>query len=110
MSDMNKYKQAIHELADMIEYAGIPYTVNDIFDGAQIRFPWHEGDIACHNGTYNADDGLVESYQFPWDEGDVTMMTPEEAAERVIELYAQHKEERSSVCTEEGLLGLLELS
>lgn len=104
---MNKYKRVINELAGMLEYAGIPCTVNDIFDGAQVRFPWHRGDIACHHGTYGADDGFVESYELPWDEGDVTRMIPEEAVARVIELYGQHKE---AVCTEEDLLGLLELS
>ncbi len=107
MSDMNKYKRVINEVAGMLEHAGIPCTVNDISDGAQVRFPWHEGDIACHHGTHGADDGLVESLGFPWDEGDVTAMMPEEAADRVIELYAQY---RAAIRTEEDLLGLLELS
>ena len=107
MSDMNKYKRVIHEVAGMLEYAGIPHTVNDIFDGAQVRFPWHKGDIACHHGTYNADDGFVESWELPWDEGSVTTMMPEEAEARIVELYNRYKE---PVCTEEDLLGLLELS
>lgn len=107
---INKYQRVICEVADMLDAAGIPCTVNDLFDGAQVRFPWHEGDIACHNGTYNADDGLVESWELPWDEGSVTTMMPEEAVARVIELYGQYKEEISSVATEEDLLGLLELS
>ena len=104
---INKYQRIICEVADMLDAAGIPCTIHHISDGAQVRFPWNEGDIACHHGTHGADDGFVESLGFPWDEGGVTAMTPEEAAARVIELYAQYK---GTVCTEEDLLGLLELS
>lgn len=107
MSDMNKYKRVINELAGMLEYAGIPCTVNDIGDGAQVRFPWTEGDIACHHGIFKADDGFVESWELPWDEGSVTTMMPEEAVARIVELYNQYK---ATVATEEDLLGLLELS
>ena len=66
-------------IAAALDLLGIPNTINPLYDGWQLRFPWCEGDIACHSHTYGAAKGDVESYQFSWDDGDVTQLTPEEA-------------------------------
>ena len=83
----NKYVEAINAVIAYLIPAGIPFTVNPIFEGMQVRFPWHEGDVACHAGTYCSDCGCVESYQFPWDDGDVTVAKPEHMAAKIIQLY-----------------------
>lgn len=85
----NEYVDAINAvIADLIP-AGIPFTVHPISEGLQLRFPWHEGDVACHAGTYCSDCGCVESYQFPWDDEDVTVQTPKEMANDIIRLYQE---------------------
>lgn len=85
----NKYTDAINAVIAYLIPAGIPFTVNPVFEGMQLRFPWHEGDVACHAGTYGSDRGMVESYQFPWDEDDVTMLEPKKMATRIIQLYLE---------------------
>lgn len=77
---MNTYEKAINTVISALVYNQIPFTVHAIYEGLQLRFPWCEGDIACHEGTYGSALGHVESYEFPWDEGDVTELTPQEAA------------------------------
>ena len=81
------YKQRIQYMAEIFDKNCVPYTINQILDGYQLRFPWHCGDVCAHCGTYGAARGYVESYQFPWDEGDVTTDTPEAMAARVVTLY-----------------------
>ncbi len=85
----NKYTDAINAVIACLTFASVPFTVNPIFEGMQLRFPWHEGDVACHAGTYGSDKGMVESYQFPWDEDDVTMLKPKKMATRIIQLYLE---------------------
>lgn len=85
----NKYVEAINAVIACLIPAGVPFTVHPAYEGMQLRFPWHEGDVACHAGTYGSDRGMVESYQFPWDEGDVTMMEPKEMANDIIRLYQE---------------------
>ena len=85
----NKYVDAINAVIACLIFASVPFTVNPISEGLQLRFPWHEGDVACHAGTYGSDIGMVESYQFPWDEEDVTMLEPKEMATRIIKLYLE---------------------
>ena len=83
----NKYTDAVNAVIACLIPAGVPFTVNPIYEGLQLRFPWHEGDVACHAGTYGHEYGCVESYQFPWDEGDVTVAEPEDMAAKIIQLY-----------------------
>lgn len=85
----NKYVRAINEVIAYLIPAGVPFTVNPAYEGMQLRFPWHEGDVACHEGTCGSDCGCVESYQFPWDDDDVTVQTPYEMANDIIRLYLE---------------------
>lgn len=85
------YSERILYIASILLAKAVPFTINDIFDGMQLRFPWTHGDIACHYFTYGAASGAVESYCFPWDEGDVTVLTPDEAAEKIIEYFEQKR-------------------
>lgn len=78
---MNTYEKAINTVISALVDNHVPFTVEAIYDGGlQLRFPWCDGDIACHAETYGSALGHVESYQFPWDEDAVTELTPEEAA------------------------------
>ena len=52
----------------LIEY-DIPFTEHPLYGGIQWRFPFTEGDVAYHAGTYH-NDTCVESYHMPWDRGD----------------------------------------
>ena len=81
------YAERINFIASILTLLSIPYTTNELWDGWQIRFPWCEGDVAAHRGTYGAANGKVESYQFPWDDDDVTELTPREAAINIIAYY-----------------------
>ena len=67
----------------------IPCEMREIYEGYQLLFPWCEGDIAMHDGTYGAKAGDVESYCFPWDDGDVTQLRPEEAARKIVAYYEE---------------------
>ena len=82
-----EYAKPILELANLCTKKDIPFTLNIIWDGLQIRFPWHPGDMACHAGTYGHTGGCVESYQFPWDEDDVSVLEPKEAIDLLFDLY-----------------------
>lgn len=86
---MTNFFEPINTIAKACETAGVPYIVNPAYEGFQIRFPWCEGDIICHAGSYGSYKGLVESYCFPWDDGDVTTLRPETAARKVIGYYAE---------------------
>lgn len=81
------YFQRITAIEQACMDNNIPYSVNRLLDGWQIQFPWCKGDVACHGGTYGHDIDMVESYEFPWDEGDVSMLTVEEAIEKIITFY-----------------------
>lgn len=79
-------------IAAALDLLGIPNTINPLHDGWQLRFPWCEGDIACHSHTYGAADGDVESYQFSWDDGDVTQLTPEGATFLILREWSMREE------------------
>lgn len=80
------YEIAIHELTRYLDRLDIPYEEPEkLFDGFAVRFPWCEGDVACHFGTYGGRDGLMETYCFSMDNGDVTgYLHPLEALEIVL--------------------------
>lgn len=88
MTDSMTYFLAIATIAQLLDEAKVPFTVKNLYEGYQLRFPWHEGDVACHIGTYCSGRGLVETYQFPWDDDDISILTPKTAADRIIALYA----------------------
>ena len=86
---MNRYNEIISAMSDRLDAYHIPHTVHDCWDGAQIRFPWCYGDIVIDNYTYGHELGDVESYKFPWDNGDVSQLEPEDAVERIVQLYIE---------------------
>lgn len=91
---MKNYFERIEFVYNILTTLHIPCTMNALWEGWQLRFPWCAGDIAAHRGTYGQAQGKVESYCFPWDNDDVTVLTPEEAAIKIIALY--------NSCGEEG--------
>lgn len=80
------YEIAIHELTRYLDRLDIPYKEpEELYDGFVVRFPWCEGDVACHSGAYGGCNGLMESYNFSMDDGDVTgYLHPLEALEIVL--------------------------
>lgn len=86
------YLETITIIADALAMLGIPFTANPLYDGWQLRFPWSDGDIACHSYTYGSSKGHVESYMFSWDDGDVTELTPEEAAFFILREWSMREE------------------
>lgn len=89
----NIYVNAINEVIRDLIPAGVPFTTNPIYEGMQLRFPWCDGDVACHAGTYGSSEGMVETFQFPWDEDDVSMLTPVAAATNIIEMWEGREDE-----------------
>ena len=81
------YEENIKDIASICDYHKVPYTIRQIYEGWQIRFPWCDGDVACHDGTYNCKAGYVESYEFPWDNRDVSILTPTQAGLKIVEYY-----------------------
>ncbi len=86
---MKSYFERIGAIASALDSVNIPYTVRPIYEGWQIRFPWCNGDVAAHDGTYGARAGMVESYCFPWDDGDVSVLTVEEAITAIRDYYLE---------------------
>lgn len=87
---MRTYKERIDFIATCLSQLNIPFEMRRIGEGWQILCPWADNaDVAAHDGTYGAKSGMVESYEFPWDEGDVSVLTPEEAADRIIVYWHQ---------------------
>lgn len=84
---VDPYVARINHIAKICADHNVPYAINKLWEGWQIRFPWCEGDVACHDSTYGRNVGMVESYQFPWDHGDVSVLTPEEAGALIVEYY-----------------------
>ena len=90
---MNNYYQIITYIKSILDCFSIPCTMNPIYEGYQLRFPWCEGDVAIHDGTYGSKAGHVETYEFPWDEGDVSELEPIEAAALILAYYEEVKKE-----------------
>ena len=84
-----KYANTILLLANKLSEKNIPHTLNTILNGLQIRFPWNNGDLVCHFGSYGSEEGCVESYCCPWDNGDVSCLSIEEAFDNIVEWYAE---------------------
>ena len=82
------YEFAMAQLVKTCELWGIPFTTEDLWDGKQMRFPWCEGDIVCHDGSYGGKDGLFESMGFEEDCGDVRgYLTKAEAFETILHAW-----------------------
>ena len=88
------YEERIKEIGKACDEIGIPYIERPCFEGWQICFSWLNGgaDIACHDHTYGAQHGCVESYKCPWDNGDVTVLTVGEAIGKVVKAWLNWKE------------------
>lgn len=83
------YANVIITLSNHLIERNIPHTVNVIWDGLQIRFPWNNGDLVCHSGSYGHACGMAESMACPWDNGDCSPITIEDALERITEWYGE---------------------
>ena len=89
------YAIPILALANTLAQLGIPYLLYPLYDGLQMRFPWNDGDLVCHSGSYGHDHQCLESMNCPWDNGDVSCLIIEEAAIYIVEWYeATQKEEK----------------
>lgn len=87
-----KYAVPILTLANALSERNIPHTINVIWDGLQIRFPWNDGDIVCHQGSYKSELGKVESMGCPWDDEDVSVLTIDYALDYIIKWYAENED------------------
>lgn len=85
-----KYFESINFITNQLSALNIPYSVRRIYEGYQIIFSWDIGDIACHEGTYHSDIGLVETFKFPWDNGDISILSPIEATIKIIAHYSAY--------------------
>lgn len=102
MKTNKEYYQRITFIADALDELNVPYVLKLCYEGAQLRFPWCEGDVACHAGTYGSDCGFVESYQFPWDDDDVSMLSPQEFIEKVYHFYQEKTSQEVVLVFEEN--------
>lgn len=84
-----EFFNVMNSISKEFDTIGIPHTMRERLDGYQIVFPWTEGDIAIHLGTYSCEEGCVESYQFSWDDGGVSVLDPEEAIYKIEEEYSK---------------------
>ena len=91
MENYVNYTKIILEIADRLTSYQVPFSIKLLYGGAQLRFPWHKGDIICHERSYGHELGMVESFEFPWDEDDVSVLTPNEAVERIVAEYFTFK-------------------
>ena len=86
-----KYAVPILTLANALSERNIPHTINVIWDGLQIRFPWNGGDIVCHSGSYGSAVSDVESMGCPWDDEDVSRINIDDALDRIVEWYLENE-------------------
>lgn len=64
----------------------VKFVMTPLYEGFQWTFPdtvLSDGDVALHVGTYGCRDGYLESYQMPWDDGDVSVLKPDEMAQKI---------------------------
>lgn len=87
------FANTILTLANSLTERNIPHTINVVWDGLQIHFPWNDGDLICHGGSYGHDDGMVESMGCPWDMDDVTSLSVKDALEKLTNWYAEVRTE-----------------
>jgi len=57
------YSTEILKLVEMLDKAGIPYFVQEIFNGWQVCYPQKDNPISdaiCHQYSYGSEQGLLE--------------------------------------------------
>lgn len=82
------YEFAMGQLVKTCELWGIPFTTKNLWGGKQMCFPWCEGDIVCHDGSYGGKFGLFETMGFEEDCGDVRgYLTKAEAFETILHAW-----------------------
>ncbi len=87
MNSKKIYLIAISTIAGACLRHGIPFTFRECYNGYQLTFPWTKGDVICHEYSYDSNIGRCESYKFPWDHGDVSVWSPEQMADFIIQYY-----------------------
>lgn len=85
------FANPILTLSNQLTEYNIPHTLNVIWDGLQIRFPWNNGDLVCHSGSYGHQHGAVESMGCPWDDEDVSCIDVDSAFTRICIWYAENE-------------------
>jgi len=83
----NYFFRIMNNISKELKAIGIPHSMTECHDGYKIVFPWAEGDVAINSYTYHNIEGYVESFQFEWDNDDVSVLTPEEAINKIEEAY-----------------------
>lgn len=82
------YEYAMHQLEETCELWKIPFIIVSLWGGKQMRFPWCEGDIVCHDGSYGGKNGLFESMGFEEDGDDVRgRLTKAQAFETILHAW-----------------------
>lgn len=82
------YEFAMAQLVKTCELWKIPFTTINLWGGKQMRFPWCEGDIVCHDGSYGGKNGLFESMGFEEDGDDVRgYLTKAQAFETILHAW-----------------------
>lgn len=81
------YANSILTIVEKLDKAEVPYTLHECWEGYQLRFPWSEGDVVAHAGSYGSRSGKVESMGFSWDADDVSTWDPEAMAIMIIAEY-----------------------
>lgn len=64
----------------------VKFVMKPLYEGFQWTFPGtvlDNGDVALHCGTYGWENGSLESYCMPWDDDDVSVLKPDEMAQRI---------------------------
>lgn len=87
MTNTERFFNIMDNISKELKAIGIPHTMRECHDGYQIVFPWAEGDIVICSYSYSSEYGYVESYRFEWDGDDVSILTPEEAINKIEEAY-----------------------
>lgn len=65
------YDYSMSQLVKTCKLWNIPFTVENLWGGKQMRFPWCKGDVVCHQGSYGGKQGLFETMGFEEDGDDV---------------------------------------
>lgn len=81
------YANSILTIVEKLDKAEVPYTLHKWWEGYQLRFPWTDGDVVAHAGSYGSRSGKVESMGFSWDADDVSTWDPEAMAIMIIAEY-----------------------
>lgn len=82
------YEYAMAQLVKACELWDIPYKAAKLHGGMSLRFPWCEGDVICHPGSYGGAMGLFETMGFEEDCGDVRgRLTKAQAFETILHAW-----------------------